>query len=141
MNKMCSKCKENKSSEEFFRVHAGSEKLRSWCKICNNKYRRIHYSINPIPIRDQARSKGRKLRLDVLEAYGGKCICCDITESQFLAIDHKDGSGYARRFIEGHGRKLYLWLKKHNFPKDNFQLLCHNCNFAKGAYGICPHQR
>jgi hypothetical protein len=26
------------------------------------------------------------------------------------------------------------------YPKDNFQLLCMNCNFAKGHRGECPHQ-
>lgn len=30
---------------------------------------------------------------------------------------------------------------KQNFPKDEYQLLCMNCNFAKGLYSGCPHQR
>jgi len=35
---------------------------------------------------------------------------------------------------------LYSWLKKNNFPK-GFQVLCMNCNFAKGKLGKCPHQK
>jgi hypothetical protein len=31
-------------------------------------------------------------------------------------------------------------LAKHGYP-DTFQLLCHNCNLARGFYGTCPHQR
>ena len=30
-------------------------------------------------------------------------------------------------------------LKKLGYPKDGYQLLCHNCNCAKGWYGACPH--
>lgn len=31
------------------------------------------------------------------------------------------------------------WLKTNGYP-DGFQTLCHNCNMAKGFYGICPHK-
>jgi hypothetical protein len=34
---------------------------------------------------------------------------------------------------------LYRWLVKNNFPKE-FQILCHNCNFAKFRLGTCPHE-
>jgi len=33
---------------------------------------------------------------------------------------------------------MYVWLKRNYFPT-GFQLLCHNCNLAKGFYGKCPH--
>ena len=35
---------------------------------------------------------------------------------------------------------LGQWIKKNNFPK-GFQILCHNCNVAKGIYGECPHEK
>lgn len=31
------------------------------------------------------------------------------------------------------------WLRRNNYP-NGFQVLCHNCNMAKGFYGKCPHQ-
>ena len=34
---------------------------------------------------------------------------------------------------------IYRWLIKHKFPP-GIQVLCHNCNLAKGYYGACPHQ-
>ncbi len=37
------------------------------------------------------------------------------------------------------GSVLYSWLKKQGYPP-GFQVLCHNCNLAKGYYGACPHQ-
>ena len=31
------------------------------------------------------------------------------------------------------------WLKRNDYPP-GFQVLCHNCNWAKHALGRCPHQ-
>ena len=35
---------------------------------------------------------------------------------------------------------LQKWIIENNFPK-GFQILCHNCNVAKGLYGECPHEK
>lgn len=79
----------------------------------------------------------------IIETYGGKCKCCGITRDEFLAVDHIDGHGNEHRRklgIKG-GRHFYDWIIKNNFPK-GFQILCHNCNFAKDHYeGGCPHTR
>jgi len=35
--------------------------------------------------------------------------------------------------------KFYRWLVENDFP-EGFQILCHNCNFAKSHNpGGCPH--
>lgn len=38
------------------------------------------------------------------------------------------------------GWNFYRWLKNNGFPKKDFQLLCFNCNCAKGFFGMCPHK-
>src|SRR6266567_2722001 len=83
------------------------------------------------------------LRLQVLAAYGGKCICCGESTPVFLTIDHVDGGGNAHRESIGGigGTRLYIWLRRSGFPQTGFQLLCRNCNWAKFAYSVCPHQR
>jgi len=43
--------------------------------------------------------------------------------------------------VIGPGRSFYLWLKRHGYPADEFRVLCHNCNAARGYYGYCPHER
>ena len=47
-----------------------------------------------------------------------------------------------RREISGNDNPatgdMYQWLKANSYP-DGFQILCFNCNCAKGAYGECPH--
>ena len=87
------------------------------------------------------------LKREILEAYGNHCACCDETEPLFLTIDHinQDGAEH-RRSIGGQrwaagGTNTYRWLKQNGFPRDNFQLLCSNCNTGRARNGgICPHQ-
>ena len=101
-----------------------------------------------------------KIRLKVLQYYSKQhsksdipcCRCCgENSHVAFLAIDHKAGKkemdselklvelGYSSL---KRGTDLEDWIIKNNFP-DDFQILCHNCNFAKGHSkdNKCPHQK
>jgi len=89
--------------------------------------------------REQRRQYDYNLRLECLIHYGGnppKCACCGETHIEFLTIDHVYGGGNKhRQIIKSNGSYFYKWLKKNNFPKD-FQVLCANCNMAKGRNKI-----
>jgi hypothetical protein len=80
-------------------------------------------------------------RLRVLRHYSGgsmRCACCGESEVEFLGIDHIDGDGAQhRREVRPSG--IYRWLIKNKFPS-GIQILCTNCNLARGFYGTCPHQ-
>lgn len=94
-----------------------------------------------IECRERDRTTYRDIRKKVIDHYGGKCLCCGISELKFLALDHTEGNGNQHR-LEVTGTKrgnIYRWILKNNFPP-SFQILCHNCNMAKGCYGVCPHQ-
>ncbi len=88
----------------------------------------------------------QKMKLEVLQHYSNLdipcCACCGESIIEFLCIDHLNGNGNVHRKEIGssHGRNMYRWLKQNNFPP-GFQVLCWNCNTAKGLYGQCPHQR
>jgi hypothetical protein len=69
-----------------------------------------------------------------------QCACCGQNRVPFLALDHIDGNGATHREEIGGGASFYRWLKQSRFPP-GLQVLCHNCNLAKGAYGSCPHSR
>ena len=88
------------------------------------------------------REHRQRLRIKCLIHYGGnppKCVCCGEQEIKFLSLDHINGGGRKQRKKDKTlGNELYLWLIRNNFPKD-LQVLCHNCNSAKGYYGLCPH--
>lgn len=83
-----------------------------------------------------------KLRLEMIAAYGGMCACCGEKEPEFLTIDHIYEDGARKRANgEQSGAALYKRLKELGWPKDEYQLLCMNCNFAKGHFGECPHRK
>jgi hypothetical protein len=108
--------------------------LRKW-REKNKDYVKEWKRLHPEGMREYR----RKLKEKVLRAYGGKCNCCGETIIEFLTIDHKNGGGNKhRRNIHS---DFYLWLIKNNFPKDEFQVLCMNCNFATRFGRICPHNK
>ena len=81
-----------------------------------------------------------KLRREVIQTYGGKCACCGEERMVFLAIDHINGGGRKHRQSLGGSipQHFYAWLRQQHYPL-GYRVLCHNCNFAIGLYGYCPH--
>lgn len=155
--KVCSGCGKEKPLEQFSRDANGKEGRRSTCKECCSAYGKSHYRANLDKAKSQHKewaSKNRqrsnarvnnwraKLRSEVVAAYGGKCSCCGESHVEFLAIDHIHGGGRRhRQSTKTSTGTFYLWLKRGGFPKEDFRLLCHNCNMAIGIYGYCPHQK
>jgi radical SAM protein with 4Fe4S-binding SPASM domain len=95
--------------------------------------------------RANMRDVRRRVKLAVLAHYGspeGGCVCCGETTYEFLQIDHIDGGGNAHRLEirRKAGAQFYRWLKIKGYPS-GFQVLCANCNIAKGCFGECPHER
>jgi len=92
----------------------------------------------------QMREYCQKRRLRVFNHYSGnppKCACCGEREIRFLTIDHinNDGAEHRKTANVGGGQQIIGWLIKNDFP-EGFQILCYNCNMAKGHYGECPHK-
>ena len=145
--KTCTKCKEIKPLSEFYLYgNKKEERLFSACKGCEkaSSLKRYHDSTTGVKERKLVRSKERnaKLRKVVINHYGGtppRCSCCGEKQWEFLCLDHIDGGGNKDRKSKGGGWMYYRWFEKNNFPK-GFQVLCHNCNMAKGCYGFCPHE-
>ena len=113
-------------------------KSQFWCSEHSREYQREYRSRPEFAEKERIRTRNaqRRLRKDAVRAYGGKCICCEETRSEFLAIDHIDKKG--KLGIRDSGSNLYWRLKREGWP-DGFQILCHNCNLALGFYGYCPH--
>lgn len=118
-SKYCYGCKELKLSEEFYGNKYTSTGLSVYCKLCTAKRARIRY------------------KETVLDWYGPECACCGELEHDFLTVDHINGRDKNNPQPPGNG--LYRWLIAHSFPSE-YQILCWNCNSAKGVYGKCPHQ-
>lgn len=101
--------------------------------------------------KEKQRLKNKKYRerikRECIEHYGGtppKCACCGEDEYEFLTIDHifNDGTAERKKFTNG-GHHNYRFIKNNNFP-ERYQILCYNCNCARGKRnndGICPHKK
>jgi hypothetical protein len=150
--KNCGRCGQEKEASEFWADKSKPDGLQWACKQCLSQCAKDRLEQEPGKCRAQKRDhmqrKSRfyadKRRLDrtrVIAHYGGHCACCGEDRPEFLAIDHIDGGGNAHRRELGvrGGHEFVTWLIENDFP-EGFRILCHNCNMAMGAYGICPHQ-
>ena|SRR3990167_3114899 len=100
---------------------------------------------NPEKVRVYALKQYHKIKKEVFAHYTNntfKCACCGESEYVFLCLDHINNDGAEhRRKISGKNNRtfgIYAWLRKNKFPV-GFQVLCHNCNWAK-SHGGCPHK-
>ncbi len=77
-----------------------------------------------------------RVQREAIQAYGGACACCGVTERRFLAIDHV--GGYIEEDSPRSGYAFWLWLRRQNYPA-GYRVLCHNCNHAIRFGEDCPH--
>ena len=90
--------------------------------------------------RDRQSAERKRLRAQVIEAYGGRCNCpgCHVVHEVLLTVDHVNGGGEEYRRQYGKGTpSIHRWIIRHGFP-DDFQLLCGSCNLAKADKDKCP---
>ena len=89
--------------------------------------------------RDYEKQYRIRIRRALMERLGGvRCACCGETQYEFLSFDHIHGGGVVERKLRTGTARLCVALRD---PKidSKLQVLCHNCNQAKGYYGVCPH--
>ena len=158
---ICKKC-EGKHQLEYRQQH-NKEKIetnsryyqrnKDKIKEKNKKYRQDHkYECKKRSIqyyqenKEKIKKDAQNLKLKVFNYYCNneiKCNCCGEKHIEFLTIDHID----CGKLIHGKNKKpnnhnsgtpFYRWLVSNNFP-DGYQVLCYNCNCAKGFFGWCPH--
>lgn len=92
-----------------------------------------------IKAKERHKKKRHVYRQQVIEAYGGKCEVCGISELRFLTLDHsfQDGAEHRRSLGDSKNsgsNKVYADIVRRGFPKDEgYRILCwnHNCG---GAY-------
>jgi hypothetical protein len=115
-----------------------------FCKLCGlekdeNQFPKEHGEIRRYicwACRAQREQAQQKLRL--LSSLGWKCACCGETMPAFLTLEHKLGR------VEHKGLttfQIYARAAKEGWPTNKYELLCMNCNFAKGHFGECPHRK
>lgn len=134
--------KKNAYSREYFQKNKThlSELKKKWMEENSEKirlYKKKYFEVNRSACYQRTRKRQRELRIEVLNSYGHRCICCGENREPFLTIEHVRGDGAKhRREVK---RRVYEDLKRRGFPKDGYTILCWNCNCAKSGGRICPH--
>ena len=127
--------------KEYMRKYQAEWKLKNKEYVLEQARKRYHNKSKEQKSKEVFKNKEyrRKVRLEALEHYGGKCSCCGERNKEFLCFDHinNDGAKHRKNMPD---RSIAPWLRRHNYP-EGFRVLCHNCNMARGIYGYCPHEK
>lgn len=139
-NKDRTKARQNAKSKGLCRCGSPRALKSTKCINCIDAAKQ-YQSANLGKISSYNRKAYVKLKIEVINAYGGKCACCHETTFEFLTLDHinNDGADH-RRKVGGYTRKVWSDLKKNGFPPI-MQVLCANCHLAKTISGECPHKK
>jgi len=144
--KQCKSCNQIKALSEFYidRTHKdGSFLYRNICKECTKARATEWRKKHPESSKRKSLKYYRKIRLRALLHYSNKtlrCACCGENTLEFLSLDHIQNNGAEhRRTMKNEHTDIFHWVHKNGYP-EGFQVLCMNCNFAKGIMGECPHK-
>lgn len=140
--KTCPRCRRDLPITEFYQRRSRPNGRHSHCKSCQKDAVRQQREDPEFMARTLAHHRwyGYAIRMEVLRAYGGdppRCACCGEQEPVFLALDHVHNDGAVDRQLIGESHRIFRWLRRNGFPP-GYQVLCHNCNWAK-RMGGCPH--
>jgi len=135
--------------KEYAASPKGKATLRSYNTSAVGKARYKKFRDKP-EVKAKRVNQREKLKLEVFSWYSKFhsnsdipcCRCCkESSYIEFLQVDHVLGKKHLTKEEKKlSGTYLHKYLKEHEYPP-GFQVLCANCNFAKGMYGKCPHER
>ena len=126
--------------KEIRRKHYAKKRLDPEFKERTSLYNKERYWRDPEKSRKSAKESRDKLRAEFLVEYGHICACCGETHEAFRTLEHKNRDGAEHR-KEFHCSISQLRdLKRRGWPKDNYEILCFNCNRASWERKICPHR-
>lgn len=133
-----------KELSEFHDDRTRYDRKNQYCKSCVSNRRKKWVKDNPDPSRKKNSAYYRKCKQETMSHYGGFCQCCGESRIDFLTLDHINQDGAEQRRKMGFnnsctGFGFYLWLRKQNWPDLGLQVLCANCNTARGFCRECPH--
>lgn len=140
---LCTPCYRSRKPEYQLTPDCHPDKAYAAHGLCTTCYSKNRYDQDPETARRQARESGarvrKRLRDEMVAAYGGKCNCprCPETNPAFLTLEHVNRDGREHRKLKG--SHVYTDLRKRGWPRNGYTLLCWNCN-AMTRYGrTCPH--
>jgi len=146
LEKTCCECNETKPLTEFPKQASNlTDGHNSWCRACHKIWRRKHYvknrekflkrrrekyRENPEKFHKQNRGRTSKLHHEAVVVLGGVCVYCGITDIRVLQIDHIHNNGMEER-RKTSNTQIYRKIIKDPNSRENYQILCANCNWIK----------
>jgi hypothetical protein len=133
MTRICTKCKQEKSCDEFARKTA--DRLHSWCKQCNRDYKKAHYLANAAEYKAKAKA-WRTERSAACHAWlvgyllAHPCVDCGESDPVVLQFDHVRGVKRADISELMHDRVPIAVLEAEGM-KCNIR--CANCHIRRTA--------
>lgn len=113
MTKICSKCKVEKSVEEFYKARSKKDGLQSQCKLCTKG----HYENS----REERREYAREYRKNNREQ-------CRESVRRSYEKNREERREYARRYHETHDEQIKAYRETHKEERRNYHL--------KSTYGV-----
>lgn len=111
------------------------------CRTCRLDLDECNFSVRPPnsdidtgnECRGCLRDRRDRLRRECFALYGVCCVSCGLTDELSLCLDHVKDDGQFRRnaFFERLGFNLHPKILSGELLREDFQLLCHNCNYLK----------
>lgn len=122
------------------------ERLRSRAWYAANKDRaaatmKRWRAANKVYTAEYGKASREQLRRQAIDRLGGRCQHCGDDRSLVLTIDHivPCRLNYRERIRAGEqGHALYRRILAMSNPEAVYQVLCANCNMAKGTRGDVP---
>lgn len=140
IERTCARCKKFRKFSRFSKNKLYPCGVGNRCKDCRNVYMRGYCRKNKKKRNLSQISFRAKIRVETLLAYGGKCVCCGFDDLDFLTIDHIGGKKESPRLSKNQSQEFVI-LKRLEYPRDKFRVLCHNCNIASRFTKVCPHEK
>lgn len=141
-NRRCQPCREKRAKVSQSQKNRCPEGI---CRQCC-----IRPCLDELASCGMCRERGRKkmqetyrdIRREVLQIYGGRCVCCGNSNPKYLQLDHvNNDGGMERKQLPPHvrGGQFYKYVLKLGYIRSDLQLLCANCHNAR-RYGGCTSE-
>ena len=121
--RICSKCEEDQPLEAFDKNKACHLGRTRTCTKCNMKYRRAWYQKHKVRKGVQGRINRRKVKEEIVEMLGGRCMDCDGVFPQ-CAFDFHHRDPTQKDFSIGQ----QMSSRKAKEEAKKCDLLCANCH-------------
>jgi hypothetical protein len=96
------------------------------------KYKRPYVKRDKTKANEYQNRHSLKLKTEIFELLGNKCVRCGFTDIRALQIDHIHGKGKQEINSFHNQRQYYKFvLSQIKSGSKNYQILCANCNWIK----------